>query len=117
MEKFGFEVKAIEKYLRHSPQKVRLVIDVVRGKQVDAALNILRMMPKAAGGTVMKAIESATANAVENYGLNRGDLYISRIYADEGPRLRRARFGARGRYKPVRRRLSHVTVWVGEKKV
>ncbi|MBI3941408.1 MAG: 50S ribosomal protein L22 [Chloroflexi bacterium] len=117
MENIGFEVRAVEKYLRHSPQKMRLVIDVVRGKQVDEALNILRMMPKAAGATVMKAIQAATANAVENYGLNRGDLFISRIYADEGPRLRRARFGARGRYKPVRRRLSHITVWVGEQEV
>jgi len=110
-----FQVRAVTRYVRISPQKVRRVIDQVRGKQVDEALNILRFMPQKGARIVAKTIESAIANAEENFGLSREDLYIARIYADQGPTRRWRRFGARGRFKPIRRRSSHITVILAEK--
>lgn len=110
-----FEVQAIAKYIHMSPQKVRLVVDMVRGKDVDEALNVLKFTPKAAAKPVAKVIRSAIANAEENFGLSREDLYIARIFADEGPRRRWRRFGARGRFKPIIRRSTHVTVVLAER--
>jgi large subunit ribosomal protein L22 len=104
------EVRAQAKYIHMSPQKVKLIVDLVRGKRVNEALNMLRFSTKAAAGIVAKVIRSAAANAEENYGLSPDDLYIARIHADEGPTSKRARFGARGRFKPILRRSSHVTV-------
>jgi large subunit ribosomal protein L22 len=109
------EAKAVARFISHAPRKVRLVIDQVRGLQVDQALAILKFMPKAAAEPVSKAIESATANAEENLGLVRSDLFIKEIRADEGPRRRGYRFGARGRFKPIRRRSSHIIVIVHER--
>ena len=111
----GLEVRAVAKYIRMSPQKVRLVAGLVRGKRVVEALAILRLLPKAAAKPVSKVISSAAANAEENYGLSRDGLYIARICADEGPVLRRRRFGARGRFKPILKRSSHVTVVLSER--
>ena len=104
------EVRAQAKYIHMSPEKVKLIVDLVRGKGVDEALNILRFSTKAAARPVAKVIRSAAANAEENYGLSPDGLYIARIYADEGPTSKRARFGARGRFKPILRRSSHITV-------
>lgn len=109
------QVKAIEKYLRLSPRKARLVADLVRGKPVDQALGLLKMTPKIAARAIAKAIESAAANAENNYGLTRDDLYISTIYIDKGPSRRWRKFGARSRIKPIERRSMHVTVGVAEK--
>lgn len=108
------EIKAVEKYIRMSPRKVRLVADLVRGKSVDEALGILEMSPKEAARAVKKAIASAAANA-QNYGWVREDLFISTIRADEGPRLKRMKAGARGRYKPILKRSAHITVGVAER--
>lgn len=105
-----FEVKAVLKYSGLSPLKVRRVIDVVRGLRVDEALARLQYMPQAPAQPVAKLIRSAIANAEENFELSREDLYISRIYADEAPRRQWRRFGARGRFKPIIRRSSHITV-------
>ena len=110
-----FEVQATEKYIRMSPRKVRLVIDLVRGKGVDEALSLLKMTPKDAARVVEKAINSAASNATQNYGLVREDLFISTIHADEGPTLKRMKAGARGRYKPILKRGAHVTVSVAER--
>ncbi len=110
-----FEVKAIEKYLRMSPRKVRLVINLVRGKGVDEAIAILKSTPKVAARAVEKAINSAAANATQNYGLTREDLFVSTIHADEGPTLKRMKAGARGRYKPILKRSAHITVGVAER--
>ncbi len=107
--------RAQHKYLRQSPQKVRLVVDMVRGMPVTQALNVLRFSTKRAAVPVYKAVKSAAANAEDTLGLSADDLVISRIYADEGPTMKRARFGARGRYKPVLKRSSHITVVVTEK--
>ncbi len=109
------EVRAVTKYVRMSPQKVRLVVDLVRGRGVNEALTILRFTPKAAAKVVAKTIASAAANAEENYGLTVDDLYVSAIMADEGPTLKRGRAGARGRYKPILKRSSHITVVLSEK--
>ena len=95
------EVRAVSKYIRMSPTKVRLVVALVKGKKVDDALNQLKFVNKAASDPVSKAIKAAAANAEENYGLNRDDLIITRVTADGGPIRKWRRFGARGRIKPV----------------
>ncbi|MCL4489442.1 MAG: 50S ribosomal protein L22 [Chloroflexi bacterium] len=111
-----FEVTAVEKHIRMSPRKVRLVANLVRGKSVDQAIGILKMTPKGAAPEVEKAINSAASNATQNYGLVREDLIVTTIYADEGPRLKRMKAGARGRYKPIMKRSAHITVGVAERK-
>lgn len=104
------EVRAISKYVRMSPRKVKLVIDLVRGKGVDEALTVLRFSPKAAARPVAKVIRSAMANAEENYGLAPSELYIAQIRADKGPTLKRGRPGPRGRFKPLLKRSTHISV-------
>jgi large subunit ribosomal protein L22 len=108
-------VRAISRFVPMSPRKVRLVIDTVRGLGADDALNVLKFMPKAAALPVSKAIRSAIANAEENQGWSRDDLFVSEIKADEGPRRQWRRFGARGRFKPIFKRSSHITVVLTER--
>jgi large subunit ribosomal protein L22 len=109
------EARAQLKNLRMSAQKVRLVVDQVRGMPVDQALAVLRFSTKRAALPVAKTIKSAAANANDTLGLDQSDLVVSRIWADEGTTMKRARFGARGRYKPLLKRSSHVTVVVTER--
>ncbi len=104
------EVRAISKYVRMSPRKVKLVTDLVRGKSVQEALTMLQFSPKAAARPVAKVIRSAAANAEENYGLAVGELYIAQIQADKGPTLKRGRPGPRGRFKPLVKRSTHISV-------
>ncbi len=117
----AFEVTATARHLPISAQKVRLVVDVVRGKDAATALDVLRFMPNKAAEPVFKLIQSAVANAEQNFGLEIDELYVHRIFADEGPRRRLApyggRFGARGRFKPILRRSTHVTVVLAEREV
>ncbi len=113
------EVRAQAKHIPMSARKVRRVIDQVRGMDVVGALEVLRLMPHAAARPVEKLIRSAVANAEENIGLSRDNLYIAQIVADEGPGVApgqgwRPRFAARGRYRPIRRRSSHITVVLDE---
>jgi large subunit ribosomal protein L22 len=114
-----FEVKASLQHIRISPQKVRLVLDEVRGKGAYDAMDKLRFMPQRSAEPVFKLIQSAVANAEENHGLDGSDLYVSKIFADDGPRNRLrpygGRFGARGRFKPVVRRTAHITVVLAER--
>lgn len=98
-----------------SAQKVRLVVDLVRGKGANEALEMLRFVPKAAAMPVRKLLASAVANAEENFGVSRDDLIVSKIFADEAPTRKWRRFGARGRFKPILRRNSHVTVVLRER--
>jgi large subunit ribosomal protein L22 len=98
-----------------SAQKARLVIDMVRGLPVNDALNTLKFTPKAVSPHVYKLVASAVANAEENFGLNRDDLYVYRITADEAPTRKWRRFGARGRFKPLLRRSSHISVILRDK--
>ena len=106
----GIEVRAKAKYVHMSPRKVKLVVDLVRGRHANEALTMLKFSTKAAARPVAKVIRSAVANAEENYGLSPEEMYIARIFADEGPTLKRGRFGARGRFKPILKRSSHITV-------
>jgi large subunit ribosomal protein L22 len=98
-----------------SPQKVRQVIDQVRGMQAEQALAMLRHMTQSAAQPVAKTIASALANADENEGLSREDMYVAVISADGAPLRKWRRFGARGRFKPIIRRSSHITVVLEER--
>jgi large subunit ribosomal protein L22 len=109
------DIKAHLRFLPLSAQKVRLVVDVVRGKDAVNAIDILRFMPQRAAKPVMKLVNSAIANAEENFGLNRDDLFVATIFADEAPTRRWRRFAARGRFKAILRRTSHVTVILRER--
>lgn len=109
------DVKAELKYCSVSPQKMRLVIDLVRGMQVEEAISRLRFTNKKAAEPVGKLIASAIANAENNFGMNRESLFVSEITADAAPLRKWRRFGARGRFKPILRRSSHVKVVLREK--
>ena len=110
----ALDVRAVARFITMSPQKVRLVIDMVRGLQVDEAIDLLKFANKAAAKPVSKLLNSAAANGEENFGLSRDDLVIYRIFADKAPTRRWRRFGARGRFKPILRRSSHITVILRE---
>jgi large subunit ribosomal protein L22 len=109
------DIRANLRYISLSAQKVRLVCDLVRGKKAIDALNTLKFLPNLPARQVSKVVASAVANAEENFGVSRDDLYIYRISADEAPTRKWRRFGARGRFKPVLRRNSHITVILREK--
>lgn len=98
-----------------SAQKTRLVVNLVRGKSVEDALNILKFTNKASAEPLYKLIESAAANAEENFGMDRADLFVSTIYCDEAATRKWRYFGARGRFKPILRRSSHITVVLRER--
>jgi len=110
------EARAVEKYIRMSARKVRYVTDLVRNKPVDEALDILSLTPRRAAMAVKKAIQSAAANAAENHGMRDGDLFISKIYVNEGPTLKRFRPRARGRATMIRKRTCHIIVYVSDGK-
>jgi large subunit ribosomal protein L22 len=109
------DIRAQLRFLTISAQKVRLVVDLVRGKNAVQAMEILRFAPQSAALPVGKLLASAVANAEENFGVSRDDLYVSKIFADEAPTRKWRRFGARGRFKPVLRRTSHVTIVLHER--
>lgn len=111
------EAKAVAKYIRVSPNKARQVVDLIRGKDVNEALAILRFLPKRAAKPVEKCLRSAIANAEHNYDLDVDSLYIAKVCVDQGPTLKRYRPRAFGRADLVRRRTSHITVVVREKEV
>src|SRR4030095_1610142 len=103
------DIQAKINNLSLSAQKVRIVIDMVRGKSANEALEILRFVNKRAALPVQMWVGSAGANAEENFGVSRDDLFVAKITADEAPTRKWRRFGARGRFKPILRRNSHVT--------
>ena len=108
------EAFASSKFVGMSPQKVRLVADMVRGKKATEALTLLRFTPKFAAEPVSKVIASAVANATENKQLNVNDLVVSRIWVDGGPVRQWRRFAARGRFRPLQRKTCHINVVVSE---
>lgn len=110
------QAKATAKQVRIAPRKARLVIDLIRGKEVGEAIAILRHTPKAASPIVEKVLNSAIANAEHNYELEANNLYISEAYVDEGVTLKRFRPRAQGRASRINKRTSHITVVVSEKK-
>lgn len=109
------DVRAKARYIPVSAQKVRLVVDLVRGMDATEALDVLRFTPNRAARPVAKLVRSAIANGEENFGLSREDLVVYTIFADEGPTRRWRRFGARGRFKPLLRRSSHISVVLRER--
>lgn len=109
------DIQAKVRFLPQSAQKVRAVIDLVRGKSANEALEILHFVNKRAALPVRKLVASAVANAEENFGVSRDDLVVAKITADEAPTRKWRRFGARGRFKPILRRSSHVTVILRER--
>ena len=109
------ETRAVAKYVRISPRKIRLVMDQVRGKQVGEALNMLSFAPQRGARILKKLVNSAIANAEQNTGVDVDSLYIMRVYADEGPTLKRWRPRAQGRATSIRKRTSHLTVVLNEK--
>lgn len=108
-------VSATAKYLPIAPQKLRLVVDQVRGMPAHEASIVLKHMPQKGATLALKLLESAIANAEQNYEMSREDLVITSIMADEGPTLKRFKAGARGRYKPRLKRTSHLTVILDER--
>ncbi len=109
------EARAVARYVRISPYKARPVIDLIRGKDVQEALQILEFTPKKAARLIKKVLESAIANAEHNYNMDPDRLYVKRAYVDEGPRLKRIWPRAWGRASRILKRTSHITVVVEEK--
>lgn len=109
------EVRALTKYLAISPRKLRLVCDKVRGMDAQEAQIVLEYMPQKGAALVSKTLASAMANATNNFDLNPDDLFVSQIYAGDGPTLKRFKAGARGRYKPRLKRTSHLWVILAER--
>lgn len=105
---------ASAKFVPLSPQKVRLVADLVRGMKATEALTLLRFTPKGGAEPVGKVIASAVANATENKQLNLNDLVVSNIWIDGGPIRQWRRFAARGRFRPLQRKSCHINVVVSE---
>ena len=108
------KVRAQAKYVRQSPYKVRLVLDLVRGMPVDEARATLDFTNRRAAPTIKKVLESAVANAEHNFALDEDELFISEAFADEGPTLKRWRPRARGRATRIRKRTSHITIVVAD---
>ena len=107
---------ATAKYVRVTPRKAKIVVDLIRGKQVDQALAILMYTPKAAAPVVLKLLNSAIANAENNLQLNREDLYVAEVFANPGPTLKRYVARSRGSASPMLKRTSHITVVLDTKK-
>ena len=109
------EGKAIAKSVRISPIKARLVIDLIRGKNVDEAVTILENRNKRSSGIILKVLNSAIANAVNNFSLDRKKLYVKEARVDAGPVMKRVMFDSRSHIGHKDRRTSHIVVVVTEK--
>lgn len=108
------EARAILRYARISSRKVKIVADLIRGKKVDEALAIIKFTPKASSEVLEKLLKSAISNAENNHGMNRGNLIVSEIYANQGPTLKRIRPAAKGSAVRIRKRTCHITIVVKE---
>ncbi len=106
------EAKAIARYVRVSPRKARVVVDLVRGKSVPAAREILAFTNRAIAETVEKALNSAVANAENKYHVDADSLYVKTCFVDEGPTMKRIRPRAKGSASRIRKRTSHITIIV-----
>ncbi len=113
-EETVLEARAELKYARIAPRKVKIVADLIRGKNVDEALAIVKFTPKASSEIVEKLLKSAIANAENNNGMDRSKLVISEIYANQGPTLKRIRPAAKGSAVRIRKRTSHITIVLRE---
>ena len=109
------EAKAVAKYVRMSPIKLKPVTDLVRGKDLAEALTILRFTPGKGAELVEKVVRSAAANAENNFDMNVDDLYVAEIYANQGPTMKRWRAGSQGRASIILKRSSHIGVTLKER--
>ena len=109
------ESRASLKFARISARKVKIVIDLIRGKSTDEALAILKYTPKAASPLVEKLLKSAIANAVNNHNMDGNKLYISEIFANQGPTMKRIRAATKVRANRIRKRTSHIEIVLKEK--
>ncbi|MBO5515165.1 MAG: 50S ribosomal protein L22 [Schwartzia sp.] len=109
------EAKAVAKYVRIAPRKVRVVMNLIRGKNVADAFAILKFTPKAGADVIEKVLKSAVANAENNFDMNVDKLYVASAYVDQGPTLKRIHPRSRGQAFSIFKRTSHVTVVVAEK--
>ena len=107
-------IKAVAKYIRMSPNKIRRVLDQIGGRSYQEALMILEFLPYDASGPIWQVVHSAAANAKHNYGFNKKKLIIDTIFADEGPKLKRIRPRAQGRAYKILKPTSHITVILKE---
>lgn len=110
------QAKAVARTVRIAPRKARLVVDLIRGKQVGEAVAILNLTPKAASPIVEKLLKSAMANAEHNYEMDVNNLVVAQAFVDEGPTLKRFRPRAMGRASQINKRTSHITIVLTEKK-
>jgi large subunit ribosomal protein L22 len=108
------EAKAVSRHIKISPQKARLIADLVRGKSVEVAINTLRFMPKKGARILRKVIESAVSNASQNEAIDVDTLYVKTVFIDGGPMLKRFRPRAMGRATRILKRTSHITVVLEE---
>ncbi|KGG81007.1 50S ribosomal protein L22 [Caloranaerobacter azorensis H53214] len=109
------EARAIAKYVRISPRKVQIVANLIRGKNVNEALAILKFTPKKSARLLEKVVKSALANAENNFDMDRDNLYVAEVYANQGPTLKRWRPRAQGRAYPILKRTSHIGVVLRER--
>ena len=109
------EAKAVAKYIRIAPRKVRVVMNLIRGKNVADAFAILKFTPKVGADVIEKVLKSAVANAENNFDMNVDKLYVSSAYVDQGPTLKRIHPRSRGQAFSIFKRTSHVTVVVAER--
>ncbi len=114
-EAIADESRVVSRFIWIAPRKVRIVLDLVRGKDVDEALNLLKFLPKRASLMVSKAIKSAAANAEQNYKMKRENLFVAEAFADGGPTMKRYQPRQRGRAFPIKQHTSHITVVVRER--
>ena len=110
------EARASLNYARISARKVKVVADLIRGEKVDEALQIVKFAPKASAELLEKLLKSAIANAENNHFMNKSDLYVAEIYANQGPTLKRIRPAAKGSAVRIRKRTSHITIVLRESK-
>ena len=115
MEQERNTAQATLKYARISPRKVKIVADLIRGKDVTEALAIVKFTPKASSDIIEKLLKSAIANAENNHDMKHENLYISEIYANQGPTLKRIRPAAKGSAVRIRKRTSHITIKLRER--
>ena len=109
------EAKASAKYVRTSPRKAGMICSLVRGKNVDEAMAIVKFMPQKSAGIIAKVVKSAAANAENNMNMDPKKLYVSEVYANQGPTLKRFMPRAQGRATGIRKRTSHIGVVVRER--
>lgn len=109
------EAKAVAKYIRIAPRKIRIVMDLIRGKKVADAFAILKFTPKVGADVIEKVLKSAVANAEHNFDMNVDNLYVSEAFVDQGPTMKRIHPRSRGQAFKILKRSSHVTVVVKEK--